>query len=169
VVLDLSSFKCGNDAPTYGLVDNIVAAGNTPYSALHDIDANKPGGSIKIRVRTYEYTLRRHAEDLQALAAKRSELERLVDAKRRELYERRRVRLEQLIAEDPRERQHHDSLQAAYASYLGRDPPLRSGRGPEPDRGACAPAAPGGEIVLPWPQLRQRPTNEERVLERSGT
>ena len=24
VVLDLSSFKCGHDAPTYGLIDNII-------------------------------------------------------------------------------------------------------------------------------------------------
>ena len=29
-----------------------------PYSALHDIDANKPGGSIKIRVKTYAHTLK---------------------------------------------------------------------------------------------------------------
>jgi predicted nucleotide-binding protein (sugar kinase/HSP70/actin superfamily) len=94
VVLDLSSFKCGNDAPTYGMIDSIIAAGGTPYSALHDIDANKPGGSIKIRVRTYEYTLRRHAEVLQTLADKRSELERLVADKRSELYERRRLALE---------------------------------------------------------------------------
>ena len=57
VVLDLSSFKCGHDAPTYGLIDNIISSSGTPYSALHDIDANKPGGSIKIRVQD----LRAHA------------------------------------------------------------------------------------------------------------
>ena len=55
-VLDLSSFKCGHDAPTYGLIDRIIAAGGTPYSALHDIDANKPDGSIKIRIKTYAHT-----------------------------------------------------------------------------------------------------------------
>ena len=47
VVLDLSSFKCGHDAPTYGLIDSIIETSKTPYAALHDIDANKPGGSIK--------------------------------------------------------------------------------------------------------------------------
>ena len=38
--LDLSSFKCGHDAPTYGLIDSIIASAGKAYSALHDIDAN---------------------------------------------------------------------------------------------------------------------------------
>lgn len=155
VVLDLSSFKCGNDAPTYGMIDNIVAAGGTPYSALHDIDANKPGGSIKIRVRTYEYTLRRHAEGLQALAAKRSELERLVENKRRELFERRRLKLESSRRSDPRERELTESLGTTYDEYLSHESQLQVGRAAEPDRAACAPAAsaaPSAEIILPWPR-----------------
>jgi hypothetical protein len=69
-LLDLSSFKCGHDAPTYGIVDSIVTASATPYAALHDIDANKPGGSIKIRVKTYAHTLKLHEEALED-AAKR--------------------------------------------------------------------------------------------------
>ncbi|MCA9549291.1 MAG: hypothetical protein KC933_04600 [Myxococcales bacterium] len=64
-VLDLSSFKCGHDAPTYGIIDRVIGASGTAWSALHDIDANKPTGSIKIRVKTYDYTLRRRAERLQ--------------------------------------------------------------------------------------------------------
>lgn len=64
-VLDLSSFKCGHDAPTYGLIDRIIGANNSPYSALHDIDANKPSGSIKIRVKTYGYTLKLNEEKLE--------------------------------------------------------------------------------------------------------
>ena len=63
-VLDLSSFKCGHDAPTYGMIDSIIGATDTPYSALHDIDANKPSGSIKIRVKTYAYTLKMAEERL---------------------------------------------------------------------------------------------------------
>lgn len=63
-VLDLSSFKCGNDAPAYGLVERILATSRTPCLTLHDIDANKPGGSIKIRVQTYAYTLARYQERL---------------------------------------------------------------------------------------------------------
>ena len=50
-VLDLSSFKCGHDAPTYGLIDAIIRGGRKPYMALHDLDANKPAGSLKIRPR----------------------------------------------------------------------------------------------------------------------
>ena len=81
VVLDLSSFKCGHDAPTYGLIDSIINSSGTPASALHDIDANKPGGSIKIRVKTYAHTLKRFEEELADQAAQRSELQRRVEAK----------------------------------------------------------------------------------------
>lgn len=70
VVLDLSSFKCGHDAPTYGLVDSIIAASRTPYMALHDLDANKPGGSIRIRIKTYAYTLERYRERLVDAASR---------------------------------------------------------------------------------------------------
>ena len=41
---------------------SIVSASATPYAALHDIDANKPGGSIKIRVKTYAHSLKLHEE-----------------------------------------------------------------------------------------------------------
>ncbi len=68
VVLDLSRFKCGHDAPTYGLIDSIIETSKTPYAALHDIDANKPGGSIKIRVKTYAHALKLHEERLRGRA-----------------------------------------------------------------------------------------------------
>ncbi|MCO4762501.1 MAG: CoA activase [Myxococcales bacterium] len=87
-VLDLSSFKCGHDAPIYHIVDNIIGAGKTPYSALHDLDANKPGGSIAIRVRTYGYTLERHKERLEDMAEKKRELARRIEDKRAELRAR---------------------------------------------------------------------------------
>ncbi len=74
-VLDLSSFKCGHDAPTYGLIDRIMSANNSPYSALHDIDANKPSGSIKIRVKTYGYTLNLAEEKLEDKAKQAAESE----------------------------------------------------------------------------------------------
>jgi len=85
VVLDLSSFKCGHDAPTYGLIDSIIQTSATPYAALHDIDANKPGGSIKIRVKTYAHSLKLHEERLSDLAAKKAELAYNLDKKRVEL------------------------------------------------------------------------------------
>jgi len=64
-VVDLSSFKCGHDAPTYAIIDKILAASRTPHLTLHDIDANKPGGSIKIRVKTFAYTLEAYQEELK--------------------------------------------------------------------------------------------------------
>ncbi|KPV60619.1 CoA activase [Paenibacillus sp. A3] len=84
-VLDLSSFKCGHDAPTYGLIDSIISAAGTPFSALHDIDANKPSGSIKIRVKTYAHSLGLHEERLQDLAHKKAELVARLEQKRAEL------------------------------------------------------------------------------------
>jgi len=89
VVLDLSSFKCGHDAPTYGLIDSIIETSKTPYAALHDIDANKPSGSIKIRVRTYAHALRLHEERLQDASKRRAELTHALDRKRLMLLELR--------------------------------------------------------------------------------
>ena len=85
-----SSFKCGHDAPTYGIIDDVVQTkAGAPYSALHDVDANKPGGSIKIRIKTYNHTLkplprapRRRSEEAQ-LEFKRTS----IDEKKLELIE----------------------------------------------------------------------------------
>ena len=90
-LLDLSSFKCGHDAPVYGLIDSIVSKAKAPYSALHDIDANKPGGSIQIRVKTYSYKLALVEEQLRDEAAARGELARRVAERRQELLARRRA------------------------------------------------------------------------------
>jgi activator of 2-hydroxyglutaryl-CoA dehydratase/predicted nucleotide-binding protein (sugar kinase/HSP70/actin superfamily) len=121
VVLDLSSFKCGHDAPTYGMIDSIINASGTPYSALHDIDANKPGGSIAIRVRTYAHTLHRYEEEMEDLAAKRSELEKRVEAKRQELLAKRRAAVRSLApAVETVE------MDNAYAAYLDTDEPPRA-------------------------------------------
>ena len=84
-LLDLSSFKCGHDAPTYGIIDKITSASKAPFSALHDIDANKPGGSIQIRVKTYAHRLKLVEEELQDQAEARAQLARRVAEKRAEL------------------------------------------------------------------------------------
>ncbi len=86
-VLDLSSFKCGHDAPTYGLIDRIMEASGSPYSALHDIDANKPSGSIKIRVKTYGYTLRLAEEKLEDQTQRQAQLQRALIERRLALLE----------------------------------------------------------------------------------
>ena len=100
VLLDFSSFKCGHDAPTYGIIDRIVERSAVPHSTLHDIDANKPGGSIKIRVKTYSHSLRLYEERLEDIAAKKAELLRRVDEKRLELLERKRSELRARRARD---------------------------------------------------------------------
>jgi len=93
VLLDLSSFKCGHDAPTFGIIDRIVEKSAVPYSALHDLDANKPGGSIKIRVKTYAHSLKLHQERLEDLAQRKQELARRIDEKRLELLKMKRDQL----------------------------------------------------------------------------
>ena len=64
VVLELSSFKCGHDAPTYSLVEEIVERSGTPYFCFKDIDENRPTGAMRLRVETIAYFLRRHRERL---------------------------------------------------------------------------------------------------------
>jgi predicted nucleotide-binding protein (sugar kinase/HSP70/actin superfamily) len=64
VALELSSFKCGHDAPIYTVVEEIVEHSGTPYFCFKDIDENKPTGSIKIRVETIGYFLKRYREDM---------------------------------------------------------------------------------------------------------
>jgi predicted nucleotide-binding protein (sugar kinase/HSP70/actin superfamily) len=95
VLLDLSSFKCGHDAPTYGIIDRIVERSAVPYSALHDIDANKPGGSIKIRVKTYAHSLKLHEERLEDVGRKKRELEERITEKRLELLRMKEEQLRQ--------------------------------------------------------------------------
>ncbi|MGA2449340.1 MAG: BadF/BadG/BcrA/BcrD ATPase family protein [Polyangiaceae bacterium] len=129
VVLDLSSFKCGHDAPTYGLVDSIIEASKTPYAALHDIDANKPGGSIKIRVKTYAHALTLHEERLQDARRRRSELERAIDRKRLELLELRQEQLQARMERDPAVEAQIAEARARVVSYDGR----RDGLPAEPE------------------------------------
>jgi predicted nucleotide-binding protein (sugar kinase/HSP70/actin superfamily) len=100
-VLDLSSFKCGHDAPTYGLIDSILQTSRTPAAALHDLDANKPGGSIKIRVKTYAHSLRLQQERLEDLTSKKRELARRIDEKRLELLRMKQAQLEAVKKQDP--------------------------------------------------------------------
>jgi predicted nucleotide-binding protein (sugar kinase/HSP70/actin superfamily) len=63
-LLDLSSFRCGHDAPIYSVVEEIVEKTGTPYFTFHEIDENRPSGSIKIRVETIDYFLRERMKRL---------------------------------------------------------------------------------------------------------
>jgi predicted nucleotide-binding protein (sugar kinase/HSP70/actin superfamily) len=75
IALELSSFKCGHDAPIYTVVEEIVEHSGTPYFCFKDIDENKPTGSIKIRVETIGYFLKRYREDMVAAKKKRGSIE----------------------------------------------------------------------------------------------
>src|SRR5579883_579991 len=84
VALEMSSFKCGHDAPIYGVIEGIIEKSGTPYFSFKDLDENKPTGSIKIRVETIDYFLRRYREDV----VKRRRVEREIDAEIAALAER---------------------------------------------------------------------------------
>jgi predicted nucleotide-binding protein (sugar kinase/HSP70/actin superfamily) len=64
VALEISSFKCGHDAPIYGVIEGIIEQSGTPYFCFKDLDENKPTGSIRIRVETIDYFLRRYREQI---------------------------------------------------------------------------------------------------------
>lgn len=85
VALELSSFKCGHDAPIYTIVEEIVQNFGTPYFCFKDIDENKPTGSIKIRVETITYFLKRYREDMILRKQKKGQLEARLKAYEAEL------------------------------------------------------------------------------------
>src|SRR4051794_28094688 len=75
VALELSRFKCGHDAPIHSVVEEIVEHSGTPYFCFKDIDENKPTGSIRIRVETIGYFLKRYREDIVKNKAKQNSIE----------------------------------------------------------------------------------------------
>ncbi len=103
VALDLSSFKCGHDAPIYSVVEEIVESSGTPYFTFHDIDENKPTGSIKIRVETIAYFLNRYQDEMRERTEKEARIRAAVQAYEQALREGRTPpSLEELIADEPR-------------------------------------------------------------------
>jgi predicted nucleotide-binding protein (sugar kinase/HSP70/actin superfamily) len=75
VALEISSFKCGHDAPIYGVIEGIIENSGTPYFCFKDLDENKPSGSIKIRVETIDYFLRRYREEVISKRKAEQEIE----------------------------------------------------------------------------------------------
>jgi predicted CoA-substrate-specific enzyme activase len=76
VALEISSFKCGHDAPIYGVIEAIIERSGTPYFCFKDMDENKAAGSIRIRIETIDYFLRRYREEV----ATHKEIERRIEA-----------------------------------------------------------------------------------------
>src|SRR4051794_1032386 len=74
VALELSRFKCGHDAPIHTVIEEIVEHSGTPYFCFKDIDENKPTGSIKIRVETIGYFLKRYRENMVREKQKQSSI-----------------------------------------------------------------------------------------------
>jgi activator of 2-hydroxyglutaryl-CoA dehydratase/predicted nucleotide-binding protein (sugar kinase/HSP70/actin superfamily) len=87
VALELSSFKCGHDAPIYSVVEGIIEKSGTPYFSFKDIDENKPSGSIRIRVETIHYFLKRYIEEMQKRPISTADIDRQLAAYERKLRE----------------------------------------------------------------------------------
>jgi hypothetical protein len=101
----------------YGLIDAIIETSKTPYAALHDIDANKPSGSIKIRVKTYAHALKLHEERLQDTRKRKGELEHAIDRKRLELLALRAEQMRARSQMDPAIEKQIAEVKARIAAY----------------------------------------------------
>ncbi|MCK6693762.1 MAG: acyl-CoA dehydratase activase-related protein, partial [Thermoanaerobaculia bacterium] len=64
VALELSNFKCGHDAPIYTVLEEIIESAGTPFFSFRDIDENKPKGSIRLRIETLDYFLKKYREKM---------------------------------------------------------------------------------------------------------
>ena len=89
VALEISSFKCGHDAPIYGVIEGIIEQSGTPYFCFKDLDENKPSGSIRIRVETIDYFLRRYREEVIRKRKAEQEIEAQLELLEAELRSRK--------------------------------------------------------------------------------
>ena len=87
VAVEVSSFKCGHDAPIYSAIEQIIERSGTPYFSFKDLDENRPVSSIKLRVETVDYFLKRYREDLLRRKRKEAEIELQLAMYERELRE----------------------------------------------------------------------------------
>jgi predicted nucleotide-binding protein (sugar kinase/HSP70/actin superfamily) len=63
VAVEFSSFKCGHDAPIYSVVEQIMQCSGTPYFGFKDMDENRSASSIKLRIETMDYFLKRYRQE----------------------------------------------------------------------------------------------------------
>ncbi len=66
--IEVSSFKCGQDAALYGRVEAIARRGGKPFLALHDLDETRPTGSLRLRLRTFLDAVQRYEARTRAAA-----------------------------------------------------------------------------------------------------
>jgi prefoldin subunit 5 len=67
------------------VIEDIIENSGTPYFSFKDLDENKPTGSIKIRVETIDYFLKRYQETLTKKAEAAKQLEQQLVAYERSL------------------------------------------------------------------------------------
>jgi predicted CoA-substrate-specific enzyme activase len=53
VGIEVSSFKCGQDASLYAMIASLARTGGKPFLALHDLDETRPIASLRLRLRTF--------------------------------------------------------------------------------------------------------------------
>ncbi len=63
-VIRLSSYECGMDQPTYTPVQRIVEYSGTLYFKFGDLDETKPTGSVRIRVETIDYYVKKYFQQI---------------------------------------------------------------------------------------------------------
>jgi activator of 2-hydroxyglutaryl-CoA dehydratase/predicted nucleotide-binding protein (sugar kinase/HSP70/actin superfamily) len=68
-VIDISNFKCGHDAPTYGIIESIMRASKSAFLTLHDLDQTSPSESFKIRLKTFSYNLHKRIDRFKSKGA----------------------------------------------------------------------------------------------------
>jgi hypothetical protein len=67
------------------VIESIIERSGTPYFSFKDIDENKPTGSIRIRVETIHYFLKRYAEDMNRKGTARAAIDEQIAAYERQL------------------------------------------------------------------------------------
>ena len=67
VAVDLSSFRCGQDAAILGTLTDLLDAADKPWLAIHDLDEQRPAATIRMRVETFVAALHRYEK--RALSA----------------------------------------------------------------------------------------------------
>jgi predicted CoA-substrate-specific enzyme activase len=65
IPVELSSFKCGHDSTLYSTIERIFEKASKPFFSFKDIDENNPSGSIKIRIETIDYFLKKYIAGLR--------------------------------------------------------------------------------------------------------
>ncbi len=96
IAMEIASFRCGHDAPIFSVIEGIIESSGTPFFSFRDLDENKPSGSIKIRVETIHYFLKRYREGLVEEADLRRTIERELAGHRRHMEEEEATGLVQL-------------------------------------------------------------------------